>query len=57
MGKRRVIFILLAVLVTAALAWNNYASRSADTQQETQPVVSSEPANDALVTEEAVPVM
>lgn len=40
MGKRRIIFILLAVLVTVGLAWNNYSSRNAAVQQDTQAVVT-----------------
>lgn len=46
MSKRRTIFILLAVLVTVGLAWNNYSSRNAAFQKDAQPVANPEPVNE-----------
>lgn len=55
MGKRRIIFILLAILVTVGLAWNNYSSRNAALQQDTLSVVNSEPVNEEPASEVPTP--
>jgi hypothetical protein len=55
MGKRRIVFILLAILVTLGLAWNNYSSRNAAIQQETKSVVDSQPVNEDPVAEQPKP--
>lgn len=52
MGKRRLIFILLAILVSAVLAWNNYNSRFPNAPQEAQPTVNPENTGETPVVAE-----
>ena len=57
MGKRRLIFILLAVLVTAGLAWNNYNSKHAVNEPEASPVVEETTVPEEPSIQENVPAV
>lgn len=56
MGKRRIIFIFLAILVTAGLAWNNYSSKHAVNEPQVSPVVEETTAPEPSIPE-TVPVV
>lgn len=57
MGKRRIIFIFLAILVTAGLAWTNYNSKHAVNEPQASPVVEDTTASEEPSIPETVPVV